>query len=86
MDFANPFGTFRVAQYGVWSMDGTGNIISKATEYFANSGINYGVLPFIRANGDLVLRVHPNMLSYYNALTQNAGYIGCYAEVLEDDE
>lgn len=83
--FQNPFGTYRVRKYALWSPDSTGQIMDSTFSYYADASGNNGVFAFTLSNGSFVVRTDVWLDSYYNGAGKTSGYIALYAEVLEDD-
>lgn len=83
----NPFGTRKIKTKYVWTQDTIGTNESNTAAKWANgsSGNPYGILTNPNATTCLRITTEPYGVAYFNGVWQTSGYIGCYAEVLEDD-
>ena len=83
----NPFGTSRVKRYFTWAQDTNGLNEIPITGYFIESS-NYGLRP---SSDNVIFNDSTKITAYvgtnavvFNGAWQTSGFIGCYAEVLED--
>ncbi|MDF2563669.1 MAG: Concanavalin A-like lectin/glucanase superfamily [Massilibacillus sp.] len=82
----NPFkGTRNINFDSYWSQDAIGTNKGKTIEFFNNGTTSYGCLQDPSPNTVLRLNVMPGGAGRMYGAYQTSGYIGCYAEVLEDD-
>lgn len=91
VSWENPFGSRKLIIHPVWAQDSLGTNESDCSSYFV-SGTYYGV--GLYCEGDSVKTQSPNNrislgvggsgATYFNGAWKTSGYIGCYAEMLED--
>lgn len=88
LKWQNPFGTGKVKREFYWAQNVYGiNEIPVVTRF--DSDASYGLYPFsyIAGNNDsinITAYSSPGGVTMLNGVWQTSGYIGCYAEVLED--
>jgi len=79
----NPFKTRKIKAYYTWAQDANGTNESDISPEFA-SGTTYGVRNIDTSVNRLSVLVGASGACNSNGAWQTSGYIGCYAEVLED--
>ena len=85
LDWDNPFGTRKTDAYYCFATDANGANESPIEPRFISGSSDYGVEVFPSSSNALRCRTRPNGVVCLNDIWQTSGYIGCYAEVLEDD-
>lgn len=92
LSWDNPFGTGRVKRYFTWAEDayGTNEVEAMKMVYVYNSGWG-GCWPFSDSatgnDGEKIgcyISTTYGGVTLYNSAWKTSGYIGCYAEVMED--
>jgi len=76
----NPFGTRKIKTRFTWALDANGSNESETGQWDTN-----GVLANYTSQQKIGLWCSGGVC-YFNSTWQSTGYIGCYAEVLEDEE
>jgi len=87
----NPFGTGKVIRQFHWAQDANGTNELPCVGRFYNGSSYYGVEPFTESSGyndaqNITARTLGGWVVVLNGVGYTTGYIGCYAEVLEDSE
>lgn len=89
--WANPFGSRKVKLTPAWAQDAKGtNESDCAAYYFSASYMGVGLyreggnIPTQTSSARIVLAVGAGGATYFNGTWQTTGYIGCYAEMIED--
>lgn len=85
LEWANPFGTRRVSLTYTWSSDASGTNESQPLYSMVDGAALYGLFLYESPSKTTQVAVRAGGPAYFNGAYQTAGYIGCYAEVLEDD-
>lgn len=80
----NPFGTRKIKLTFTWSSDSIGTLETNVLSYFSNSSDNYGIHIEGISNGDIIGYVGAKGACILNGGLATVGFIGCYAEVMED--
>lgn len=85
LSWNNPFGTRKLKLYFTLSVDTKGTLETRITERFADSTINYGIYTGYGSATDAIkVYVNQGGAAIIDGSWRTYGYIGCYAEVLED--
>lgn len=82
LKWINPFASRHVMTYFTWAQDSNGLNESDVTQGLG--GGVYGLAKGGVTNYSLTASVSANGVTNFNGVMQTSGYIGCYAEVLED--
>jgi hypothetical protein len=77
----NPFGTRKVRGEYKWAQDANG---TNEVDLYNIDG-SYGYIRRGRTDGKLSIITNSNGVASLDGVNKTSGYIGCYAEVLEDD-
>lgn len=83
----NPFKTKNVKTTFKYAIDIYGNQEQDILSYFTGNSVTYGILYYTQiynTETDIFARIHRNGSSIVNKYYASSGFIGCYAEVMED--
>lgn len=89
LTWANPFGSLKYSRMIVWAKNTNGDCELECQPYYVEGGVGRGVILIngIGTNNspfDICIYVGTAGAAIFNGTFQTTGYIGCYAEVLED--
>jgi len=85
LNWENPFGTRKVKTYYTWAQDANGTNESEVNARFNAAPQYYGLQSRWGSAGRISAETMTNGVAVFNNVFQASGYIGCYAELLEDD-
>lgn len=85
LTWTNPFGTRKIKTYYTWSQDANGTNESDIVQCFYYGSSQYGIESTNTCTDGITITTASYGAASFNGVFQTSGYIGCYAEVLEDD-